>query len=68
MLKGNRAVRSRCGAAWPSRSEAPPRVYGTGCLDSDAAVKPALHIHVGSKTPWSDVTDSLPRREAGLRR
>ena len=33
-----------------------------GTLDDDPGVKPALHIFVGSKAPWFDISDGLPQR------
>ena len=58
---------SRCGSPLLSRFDARPEVHGLplGCLDSDPAVKPAMHIFVGSKATWFDITDSLPRHEEG---
>lgn len=35
-----------------------------GTLDDDPGVKPALHIFVGSKAPWFDISDGLPQHEA----
>ena len=32
-----------------------------GTLDDDPLVKPRLHVFVGSKAPWHDITDSLPQ-------
>ncbi len=34
-----------------------------GLLDHDPGVKPALHIFVGSKAPWWEITDDLPQFE-----
>jgi hypothetical protein len=57
----------RCGSSLLSRFEESPEICGLplGCLDSDPGVKPAMHIHVGSKAPWFEITDSLPRYEEG---
>ncbi len=32
-----------------------------GILDDDPGVRPAYHIFVGSKAPWHEITDELPR-------
>lgn len=32
-----------------------------GTLDADPAVRPALHMFVGSKAPWFEITDNLPQ-------
>lgn len=34
-----------------------------GTLDDDPASRPARHIFVGSKAPWFEITDTLPRFE-----
>lgn len=32
-----------------------------GLLDDDPGVRPALHMFVGSKAPWWEITDRLPQ-------
>jgi len=32
-----------------------------GSLDDDPGVRPQMHIFVGSKVPWIEITDDLPR-------
>ncbi|MFN8625115.1 MAG: GFA family protein [Candidatus Binatia bacterium] len=32
-----------------------------GSLDDDPGMRPQAHIFVGSKAPWDDITDDLPR-------
>ena len=32
-----------------------------GLLDDDPECRPALHMFVGSKAPWWDISDALPR-------
>jgi len=32
-----------------------------GTIDGDPACRPAVHIFVGSKAPWYDITDDLPQ-------
>ena len=34
-----------------------------GTLDDDPGVRPSVHIFVGSKAPWLDITDDLPQHE-----
>ena len=34
-----------------------------GSLDDDPGVWPALHLFVGSKAPWWEITDELPTFE-----
>ena len=53
-----------CGSRVPSKSR-DGRLYfvPAGLLDDDPGVKPALHMFVGSKAPWWDITDDLPQFE-----
>lgn len=52
----------RCGSKVPrvdaSRGVA---VVPAGGLDHDPGARPRMHIFVGSKAPWYEITDSLPR-------
>ena len=43
------------------------RLVAEGTLDADPGVTPMLHIYVGSKAPWHEITDALPQyvTEAG---
>ena len=54
----------RCGSklprADPSRGIA---VVPAGSLDQDPGVRPGMHIFVGSKAPWHEIGDALPRHE-----
>ena len=34
-----------------------------GLLDDDPGVRPALHMFVGSRAPWWEITDDLPQFE-----
>ncbi len=53
-----------CGSRAPSRSADGKMVFvPAGLLDDDPHVVPALHIFVGSKAPWWDITDELPQFE-----
>jgi len=58
---------SHCGSPLLSRFDDSPEVFGLplGCLDTDPGVKPAMHIFAGSKAAWFEITDLLPRHEAG---
>lgn len=35
-----------------------------GTFDDDPGIRPGSHIFVGSKAPWYEITDTLPRHEA----
>jgi len=61
----HRGFCSRCGSPLLSRFDSRPDRYGLplGCLDTDPGVRPAMHVFVGSKAPWFEITDSLPRHE-----
>ena len=61
---GTRAFCRVCG------SKAPLVLFGgtlvivpAGMLDDDPGVRPALHQFAGSKAPWWEIGDSLPRFE-----
>ena len=57
---------SRCGSAlvaWPSDPAAESLWVMMGTLDDDPGVKPSLHIFVGSKAPWFEMADDLPRHQ-----
>ncbi|MGH0029305.1 MAG: GFA family protein [Myxococcota bacterium] len=53
-----------CGSRVPSQSK-DGRIHfvPAGLLDDDPGVRPALHMFVGSKAPWWEITDDLPRFE-----
>jgi len=34
-----------------------------GTLDDDPGLRPQAHIFVGSKAPWYEIADELPRYE-----
>jgi hypothetical protein len=60
---GERCFCSRCGSVVP---------YGFGDIvfapagnfDQDPGVRPELHMFVGSRAPWYEIADGLPRFEA----
>ncbi len=53
-----------CGSRVPSRARNGELYFvPAGLFNDDPGVKPALHIFVGSKAPWWDITDDLPQFE-----
>src|SRR5215510_4020315 len=52
-----------CGSPVLSKSGTDTSAYGLplGVFDEDPGVRPQLHIFVGSKAPWYDITDNLPQ-------
>jgi hypothetical protein len=36
-------------------------VVPMGALDDDPGIRPQRHIFVGSKAPWYEIADGLPR-------
>ncbi|HSD39668.1 MAG TPA: GFA family protein [Rhodocyclaceae bacterium] len=55
-----------CGTRLISRFDFDASTYGVplGVLDDDPQIKPGMHIFVGSKAPWYDITDGLPQHHA----
>ena len=53
-----------CGSSMPRKPAGGP-MYNVpaGSLDDDPGVRPKAHIYVGSKAPWFEPTDALPRHE-----
>jgi hypothetical protein len=39
-------------------------VIPAGSLDDDPGMRPEMHIFVGSKADWHEITDDLPQHEA----
>ncbi len=56
-----------CGSPIHSKFDDHPSVYGLplGPLDDDPKVKPEMNIHVASKAPWFEITDTLPQFSEG---
>ena len=53
-----------CGSRAPSGSaDGKLHFVPAGLFDDDPGVKPALHMFVGSKAPWWEITDDLPQFE-----
>ncbi len=53
-----------CGSRAPSKT-GDGKLYfvPAGLFDDDPGVKPAFHMFVGSKAPWWEIGDDLPRFE-----
>lgn len=54
---------SRCASPLYSRRPAEPEILRLriGTLDTPLTTKPAMHIFVGSKAEWNEVTDNIPQ-------
>lgn len=54
-----------CGSTLQAILEVEPDVLylALGTIDGDPQCRPAVHIFVGSKAPWYDITDDLPQFE-----
>jgi len=52
-----------CGSPIINRSDNDQSLYGLalGTLDDDPGVRPKVHVFVGSKAPWFEITDDLPQ-------
>jgi hypothetical protein len=55
----------RCGSPVSSRMRDVPEIVRVrlGLLDGDPGDRPVAHLHAGSKAPWFEITDDLPRFE-----
>ena len=55
----------RCGSTLQFIRESRPQSFSlaTGTLDDDPGIRPSLHIFVGSKAPWLEITDGLPQHD-----
>ena len=53
-----------CGSTLPRAIPESPRLgVPAGTLDGDPGARPRLHIFCGSKAPWFEIADDLPRFE-----
>ncbi len=53
---------SVCGSSVPAPSPGRPGVpIPAGTIEGDPRVRPAFHMMVGSKAPWVELHDELPR-------
>jgi hypothetical protein len=52
-----------CGARLTVRFDGMPDTVwvSVGTLDGDPGVRAGVHMFVGSKAPWDEITDALPR-------
>jgi hypothetical protein len=62
----HRGFCSTCGSPLFTRFTEVPQVVGLalGILDDDPGSRPTCHVFVGSKAPWHEISDDLPRHEA----
>jgi hypothetical protein len=51
----------RCGSAVPGAAHAGVRYVPAGLLDDDPRIAPSAHIFAGSKAPWHEIADDVPR-------
>jgi hypothetical protein len=51
----------RCGSALVSTHAGTVAEVVVGTLDGDPGMPPREHIFVGSKAPWYEIADTLPR-------
>jgi hypothetical protein len=65
----HRFFASCCGSPIYKRQQVAPEVLGfrLGTLDTDPSRKAEIHFMVGSKAPWVEICDSLPREAGGVR-
>ena len=56
-----------CGSNAPVRWAPGNLVFvPAGLLDDDPGVQPSVHMYVGSKAPWWDITDRIMQLEEGV--
>jgi len=65
-LEATRTFCRRCGSTLQFISTKRPGSFSLalGTLDDDPGVQPSLHLFVGSKAAWFDITDALPQHDA----
>jgi catechol 2,3-dioxygenase-like lactoylglutathione lyase family enzyme len=51
------------GGTWPDGTEVSIRL---GSIDGDPGIRPQYHTFVGSRAPWDEITDDLPRHDGPL--
>ncbi|MFQ5515204.1 MAG: GFA family protein [Myxococcota bacterium] len=54
----------RCGSVVAAETGEDRVAIPLGCLEGDPGVRALAHIFVGSKAPWYEIADTLPRFEA----
>jgi hypothetical protein len=65
----HRYFASCCGSPIYKKPDDVPGLIGfrLGTLDSDPGQTAELHFSVGSKAPWVELNDALPRDESGVK-
>jgi hypothetical protein len=60
---------TRCGSPLIKRKEAEPATLRLrlGTLDSDPGIRPAAHIYVNDRAPWTEIEDGLPQYERDMK-
>jgi hypothetical protein len=51
----------RCGSVVPGTPCGKLIFLPVGCFEDDPGARPEMHIFVGSKAPWFEISDGLPR-------
>ena len=66
--KKHRRFCSRCGSPIYSFGESTKFMVSvrSGTLDDDPVLRPTAHGYVASKAAWTEITDALPQKPAGL--
>ena len=59
----DRCFCNNCGSNVPVIEEDYNVIIPAGTLDTDPGIKSIMHIFVGSKAPWYEITDSVPQFE-----
>ena len=61
---GERWFCRECGSALGGASKDQPMVFiNMGTMEGDPGIKPQMHVFVGSKAPWDEITDKLPQHK-----
>ena len=56
-----------CGSSVPVQQRTRPSVpIPAGTLDDESSIRPILHIFTGSKAPWWEIDDELPKFEESV--
>ncbi len=60
---------TRCGSTlfWDALENRDSFGVALGTFDGDPGVRPSLHIFVGSKAPWYEFSDALPKHPTSPR-
>jgi hypothetical protein len=54
-----------CGSPLVNAWTGAPDMWGLalGTLDDDPGIRPGMHVFVGAKAPWYEITDELPQHD-----